>query len=317
MSQTCFNRRWLQARQINTIGIVSSLLWTLTLSAILVQHASAQPSPTPSIAPSPSPQQDNVPSPQARLSGQWQAKNPASGQTITFTFSPDGTLFVQLPSRAETPIAQKLGYRIDPTPQPMQIDVTFPGTDQSVKTIFEFTVTGQLRLQIAGTNPGEPRPKAFRPDASLLEKVSDSTTLPANVQVNNLQRAMNQASQIEGKQNIGVMNRSQQAYFLEKDKFATSIGELSVGIQPETENYRYQIVPQSNSTGSVMMTATAKRPELKSYTGAVFIVKNNKEALTIATICETEKPSSTPPAMPSAPSNLKAEIQCPTGSNRL
>lgn len=322
MSRTCFNLRWLQASQVTSISIASNLLLgllsTLTLSAILVQHpASAQPSPTPSITPSPSPQQGNVPSPQARLSGQWQAKNPASDQVITLTFTPDGTLFVQLPSSAETPVAQKLGYRINPTPQPMQIDVIFPGTDQFVKTIFEFTAAGQLRLQVAGTNPGEPRPTAFRSDASLFEKVSDSTALPANAQVNDLQTAVNRAQQIEGKQNMGAMNRGQQAYYLENDKFATTIGELGLGIEPETENYRYQIVPQGNSTGSVMMTATALRPELKSYTGAVFLVKEKNDTLTISTICETEKPSSTPPAMPSAPSNVKAEILCPTGSNRV
>jgi hypothetical protein len=97
------------------------------------------------------------------------------------------------------------------------------------------------------------------------------------------------------------MNRAQQAYYLENDKFATNIEDLGIGIKPETENYRYQDCASRQSTQSVMMTAQAKRPELRSYTGAVFVVKDNNEDLTVAGICETDEPSSTPPAMPTAP----------------
>jgi type II secretory pathway pseudopilin PulG len=258
-----------------------------------------------------------VQAPQARLSGQWQTKNPVSGETLTIIFTPDGKFLVMLPSGSETPVAQQLGYRIDPVPQPMHIDVTFPGTDESVKTIFEFTADGQLRLQVAETNPGEPRPTAFSPSATLFQKVSDATTLPTNVQVNDLQSQVNRPQQSEGKVYIGSLNRAQQAYYLENEKFANEINELGIGIKPETENYRYRIVPQGNSTQSVMMTAQAKGPERRSYTGAVFVVKDNNETLTIAAICETDQPSSTPPVMPAAPSNIKTPIQCPAGSHRL
>jgi hypothetical protein len=255
---------------------------------------------------------------QMRLIGQWQAKNSVSGQVLTLIFTPDGKFFVLLPSGSDTPVAQQLGYRIDPTPQPMHIDVTFPGTTETVKTIFEFTPDSQLRLQVAGTNPGEPRPTAFSPSATLFKKVSDATTLPPNVQVSDLQSEVNRARQAEGKNYVGAMNRGQQAYYLENDKFATKIEDLGVGIKPETENYRYQIVSQGNSTQSVMMAAQAKRPELRSYTGAVFVVKDKNENLTISAICETDQPSSTPPAMPTAPKTAaSSEIQCPAGSHRL
>jgi hypothetical protein len=186
-----------------------------------------------------------------------------------------------------------------------------------VKTIFEFTADGQLRLQVAETNPGEPRPTAFNPSATLFQKVSDATTLPPNVQVSDLQTGVNRAQQAEGKTYIGAMNRAQQAYHLENDKFATKIEDLGVSIKPETENYRYRIVPQGNSTQSVMMTAHAKRPELRSYTGVVFLLKHNNETLTIAAICETDQPSSTPPAMPAVPSNINTPTQCPAGSHLL
>ncbi len=68
-----------------------------------------------------------------------------------------------------------------------------------------------------------------------------------------------------------------------------------------------------------MMTTQAKRPELRSYTGAVFVVKDGNDLLTVAGICETDAPSATPPAMPVAPSNTqdRSMIQCPAGSHLL
>ena len=115
------------------------------------------------------------------------------------------------------------------------------------------------------------------------------------------------------------MNRAQQAFYLENEKFGTTIEELGIGIEPEDENYRYQVVPQGDQAQSVMMTAQAKRPELRSYTGAVFVLKGGDEGVTFAWICETDAPSATPPAMPGAPSNTQDRlmIQCPPGSHPL
>lgn len=306
MSRTCFNRLRLPT--------VSLWLTTTLMISVIGQHiVIAQPSVTPDNSSKP-----NELTPEAKLRGQWQAKNPQSGKTLTFTFAPEGKLYIQLPTSGETPTAQEFGYRIKAT-QPMQLDILFPGTDQVVKTIFELTPTGEMRLQIAGTNPGDPRPSAFRPDAALLQKVSEVTTLPPNVEVQTIQMQLLRAQQTEGKINLGSMNRVQQAYYLEHNKFATTISELGLGIKPETDNYRYQIIAQKDSTGNVMMTATAKHSELKSYTGAVFVVKaqNDQETLTIAGICETDKPSTTPPAMPKTPSNAQAKIECPAGSNQV
>lgn len=294
------------------LGLLSTTVIPLSIHA-----AHAQSSPTPSITPSSNPlQSGDIPAQQAKLNGQWQSKNQVSGQGLTFIFTPDNKLFVLLPTASENLVAQQLEYRIDPVPEPMQIDIIFPGTNESVKTIFEFTSDGQLRLQVAGTNPGEPRPKAFSPNATLFQKVSDASTLPSNVQISDLQTGINRAKQAEAKQYIGSMNRAQQAYYVENNKFAKEINDLGIGIETETKNYRYKIVPQNNSTQSVMMTAQAKSPELRSYTGAVFVVKENNKYLPVTVICETNEPSSTPPSMPTLPSNLKAGIQCSDGSHR-
>ena len=316
MSRTCFNYDCLRIPTVSPKVASSSLalITTLIISAIFGQNVViAQSSATPTNSAQPS----QVSTLQAKLKGQWQAKNPGSGAVLTLIFTPEGKLLIQLPSTTEKPSAQELGYSINATPQPMQLDVTFPGTDQLVKTIFEFTPTGEMRLQLAGTNPGDPRPNAFRPDATVFQKVSEITTLPPNVEVNSMRTLVNRAQQSEGRTYIASMSRAQQAYYLEKDKFGKELSELGLNIKPETENYRYQIVAQKDSNRSVMMTATAKRPELKSYTSAVFVVKNNKETLTISGICETDKPSTTPPAMPSVPDNAGAKLECPAGSSQV
>lgn len=315
MSNILLYLRHFQARfRVPGKLITSSLL--LGLLTTLGTAASARVSLTRSVAQSPQPpQESDVQAIQKKLSGQWQAKNSFLGeQTLTFIFTADGKLFLLF---RDMTAPQQLGYQIDTTLQPMHLDVILPGNEGVVKTIFEFTADNQLRLQLAGTDPGQARPTAFDSEATLFQKVSDATTLPPNVQVGDVETGTNRARQAEGKQNLGGMNRAQQAYYLENEKFASKIEDLGIGIKPETENYRYQILPQGNQTQSVMMTAQAKRPELRSYTGAVFVVKSKDEYLTIGGLCETDEPSSIPPAMPVAPSNESTQIQCPAGSHPL
>lgn len=265
---------------------------------------------------------------QTQLQGRWAVKDPVSGQTLTLIFTPDNKLFMLLPVGSGAPVALPFGYHINPTPKPMHLDVILPEPNQEVLTIFELTDKGQLRLQLAGTNPGQPRPTAFTPDADLFQKISEETTLPPDVLTaadiekqsgqitGDLERQAQIARETEGKLNMAAMSRAQQAYQLEVDKFASKIEDLGVGIKPETDNYSYRIVPQGNQTQRVMMTARSKRPELRSYTGAVFVVKSEtNDMITIAGTCETDKPSSTPPAMPATPKQSTDEIQCPVGSH--
>jgi type II secretory pathway pseudopilin PulG len=150
--------------------------------------------------------------------------------------------------------------------------------------------------------------------SALLLGTLSSTSATVNAQTSN---QVNKAREAEAKNIIGSMTRAQQAYYLENNKFSRTIQELGVGIRPETENYRYRIVPQGNQTQKVMTTAQAKRAGLRSYTSAVFVVKMRDELVTVATLCETDKPSSTPPTMPVAPRSGSTDIQCPAGSHRL
>ncbi|MBD0304576.1 MAG: hypothetical protein ICV85_21190 [Tolypothrix sp. T3-bin4] len=293
-----------------TNSIVIGLLATLNTTVL----AQDQITPLP-----PESERANDTNVNQKLLGQWKAKDPSSSESLIFIFTPQGKLF-SLPSNSNTPVALEFEYRINPSLKPMQLDVTIPNSAEPVLTIFEFFPDGKMRLQLHGTNPGNSRPKAFSANAMIFEKVSDATTLPEKIQVFNGEPERQVSSQpaVEGKQILNAMNRVQQAYYLENSKFATTIEQLPVGIKPETEKYQYKILPQGKLTSSVMMTATAKSLESKSYTSAVFATKVNKENLTIAAICETNNPSKIPPTMLKfIPSKEGGQIECPAGSSLL
>lgn len=108
---------------------------------------------------------------------------------------------------------------------------------------------------------------------------------------------VNKAKQSEARNYVGTANRSQQAFFLEYQRFATDLSELQVGIRTPSDNYSYDIVT-ANGTGTVASVAQFKgqaiKPALKSYYGLVGTQLGSSatsEALTIAIACETAAPS--------------------------
>ncbi|MCL1464970.1 type IV pilin-like G/H family protein [Argonema galeatum] len=121
----------------------------------------------------------------------------------------------------------------------------------------------------------------------------------------------------EAQQYVSSILKSQQAYRSEKPTFSNSLLELEVGIKPETTDYSYKIVPQPDRSKSVMVTAQSKTTGLKSYTGAVFAIKNGANVTTVTAICETNLSSSIPPTMPAPPKDENSRIKCPPGSEML
>lgn len=293
-----------------TSSVFISLLMTLD-TTVLAQRTTA-PLPSPSLSPQPT----NPIS--QKLLGQWEGRETFSPvpRNLTLIFTPEGKLFMLVPDSNKF-VAVEFKYGINPTPKPMQMDVTISNNPTPVLTIFEFTADDQLRLQLYDTNPGKPRPKAFSQTASLFKKVSDITTLPDNTQLldpPSVEDQIRKEPEVEAKQLIGSMNRAQQAYYIEYSKFASTINQLQVGIKPETETYRYRVVPSRQGSQSVISTAAAKNPELKSYTGVVFVRKVKGETLTYSAICETVKPSTIPPVQPQLPKKESQQVQCPAGS---
>lgn len=103
---------------------------------------------------------------------------------------------------------------------------------------------------------------------------------------------VNKAKQSEARNYVGTVNRSQQAYYLEYQKFATGLSELQVGIKTQSENYDYNIT--GDGSGNAQFKGVAIKPALKSYYGLVGTTVGDSatsEALTLAIACESAGPS--------------------------
>ncbi|PMB03250.1 general secretion pathway protein GspG, partial [Fischerella thermalis CCMEE 5196] len=103
---------------------------------------------------------------------------------------------------------------------------------------------------------------------------------------------VNKAKQSEARNYVGTVNRSQQAYYLEYQKFATELSELQVGIKSQSENYKYKIF--GGGTADAQFKAEANKNALKSYYGLVGTTVGDSatsEALTLAIACESPVPT--------------------------
>lgn len=105
---------------------------------------------------------------------------------------------------------------------------------------------------------------------------------------------VNKAKQSEARNYTGTVNRSQQAFFLEYQRFATDLSELQVGIRTASENYNYSVYVNGSAPNAAQFKGVASKIALKSYYGLVGTIVGNSatsEALTIAIACESAAPS--------------------------
>jgi type IV pilus assembly protein PilA len=108
---------------------------------------------------------------------------------------------------------------------------------------------------------------------------------------------VNKGKQAEAKQNIGAVNRAQQAYFLENDSFASDVVSVGIGIKTQTVNYNYTIKANEiqNQAGDTVYDktnniASARATTLKSYVGQNFTSFGDttvSEVLTLGFVCES------------------------------
>ncbi|MBM0743902.1 type IV pilin-like G/H family protein [Phormidium sp. CLA17] len=216
-------------------------------------------------------------------------------------------------------------------PPAMQMGEQFVGTwqvelgDQTGMIVI--TPTGQVYI-LNKTAQGEMKAIEI---GRVVQKLSPKATLPPNAKVTSLaerfiQQSI-QAKQSEAKQYIGSMNRSEQAFFLETDRFTTSLNALGFGIKPETENYRYRIFllhnPRANRPEfkkAVWSIALPKKPNLKSYAGVVWVTNITKtnEGTTATILCESNQPTAQiPPAPTFQVGENGLEANCPKGFSLL
>lgn len=253
---------------------------------------------------------------ETQLLGEWQTTDPTTGEALTLIFAPENRLYMIVPAEGGSSVAIAMRYEINPATVPVQLNLILNSTDVA-ETVFEFTPSGQLRLQIEGIEAGNARPTELGNSASIFERRSNTTTLPETMSVIELESENSQAQASIPVQFIMVLAQAQQAYHQNNGEFARNVEELELATTMETASYVYQIKPQVNATEAVGISASAKEKGLPSYTGAVFIPKGKEEKQAITTICQTDSPSRIAPAMPQFSWDESAEVVCPTGSTRL
>lgn len=119
----------------------------------------------------------------------------------------------------------------------------------------------------------------------------------------------------EAKNTINSVLFDQKQYFLENQTFTVAVDQLEgAGAILRSPNYTYTLKAKPNTQKGVAISASPRKPDLRSFTGVVFVVGGAKTKVTVSQICETETPSKTPPAMPAVPQKPTDALPCPTGS---
>ena len=120
----------------------------------------------------------------------------------------------------------------------------------------------------------------------------------------------------EAKQYVSSMNRAQQAIFIEKSAFATSVNALGLGIKTETKNYKYSVRATKQTAFNY---GVSKKPDLNSYVGRAFVrrVKSNNgedKMRTESILCSTDTPGTIPPLPPRL---QNSKLVCATGTTQV
>jgi type IV pilus assembly protein PilA len=96
----------------------------------------------------------------------------------------------------------------------------------------------------------------------------------------------NKAKQSEAKQFSGTIARSEQAYYLENSKFATTLDELGKNnIYSDHNDYVHWIYPIGSN--AVQQIAMPKKQTLKTYTSVVAVDSRNSTNSTNVAMCES------------------------------
>jgi type IV pilus assembly protein PilA len=132
---------------------------------------------------------------------------------------------------------------------------------------------------------------------------------------------VNKAKQAEAKNNVGAINRAQQAYFLEYQEFTTDLTQLGVGIKTQTTNFIYTLKDVSGVINNKAYSdPILKKKGLKGYTGVVGTTVGDAatgEALTVAFACESNIPTANAAPDVANVSALTNGTSCPTGYKDL
>lgn len=126
---------------------------------------------------------------------------------------------------------------------------------------------------------------------------------------------------------ISRLLQTQWLYHAEMGEFAPSLTALRQHRSPlgelraEDNLYRYEILPSTQPQTAVYLFAVPHRSRtvlfrFKSYSGAIFVVPipdGEEPTTTIQGVCQSKRPTTQPPAMPTLAAN-QIDVNCPSGS---
>lgn len=249
-----------------------------------------------------------------KLLGTWR-----SSRNSFFIFAPNNRL-VTWSSNAQGSFRNtaELGkYEVNTSTMPYHLDfiIQIRGTELRQKLVFQFTSDKQIDLT-AGKNPNIRPTKIILGDSGNsihLQKISNQTQPPQSIRVLTSEEIAkiseaesNRTKGVEAKSNLGTLGRAQQSFRLENNYFATSVSNLDARISGKF--YSYQII--SANQNNFYAVAKPQIPNLLSYSIAGWQDGDNF----YRAICESNQPSTEPPAMPQ---RYGSNLSCPLGSSLI
>jgi hypothetical protein len=204
----------------------------------------------------------------ATLLGQWQI---IGGDRIGFTS--DGKLY-WLTESGRVYIYDE--YKITHSMNQLAATVIFSSQYYSSLMSIEFIDDTQAHFISSGSGR-----------VLIIQKISDEVGLSSDVH------------EYETRVNVGNIIRGQQAFFMEHNRFSSTLENLEIEVY-NSSFYHYEV--RLVGSEQALVTATAKEDGLKSFTGITYLetyperLSTGSEITTRSKICESEQDSRIPPS---------------------
>jgi hypothetical protein len=239
------------------------------------------------------------------LTGRWQLQNKERSDwhnNDTLIFLPDSSFLAINDGKA---IRGRYWIRTDSFP--MQIDLALADRYQWFQGAFALPDPKLLLLQrrLIGV-PDPVRPTQIQANHAFnYRKETDSTDLSSAEGTVEDQSPTIAAREQSGRGYVIQMMFAQRSYGDRDGTYATRFQQIHPGLYDEDINYRYRIIVKASNW--IWITAQAKDPELRSFTGQV--IAGNVFS------CATNQPSSQPPNIIPSPTSTWGYVCDPTSSD--
>lgn len=97
---------------------------------------------------------------------------------------------------------------------------------------------------------------------------------------------------------IGVVNRAQQSFFMENDRFATSTSELGFADHEAPPDYTYAVTSQASGVKMARTQAIPTNSTLRGYAGVVFTTVDPGGSARLSTVVCKGSAATTPSPTP-------------------